>query len=134
MRFTIHGHCPSKKNHRPIYRTGGTGKPFLGKSDMLRRYEQQARVQLMIQCRANGLRSPLSGDVRCRLVVYYAGPRPDAFGPAETIYDLLEEGQIVENDRQLIPWGEPAVERVHVSRARERVEVYLGEEKESHDG
>ena len=133
MRFTIHGHCPSKKNHRPIHKAGGSGKPFVGKSPALRRYEQQARVQLILQCRAHGLRAPMTGPVRCRLIVYYSGPRPDALGPAETIYDLLEAAQVVENDRQLVPWGEPAVELVHVSRAREMVEVYLGKE-ESHDG
>jgi Holliday junction resolvase RusA-like endonuclease len=127
MKLIIHGHCLSKKNHRPIFRNPN-GKPFLGKSKKLKIYERQAEAQLRAQRRLHGIQDPLQGDVACRLVVYYSGRRPDAFGPAETIYDLLEAAGVVEDDGQLVPWGEPAIELVHTVRLQERVEVFLSKE------
>jgi len=100
--LSIQGHCPSKKNSRPIYRKGG--KPFLGKSDRLRDYEEHASIQL----RAQWKHEPIDHDVLCALRIYYyaakaLGKRPDSTGPEETVWDVLETAGVVTNDVHLVP-------------------------------
>lgn len=121
MKLTIAGHCYSKKNSRPIFRTG-SGRPFLGKSSQLRRYERGANILLRS---AWGPRPPLQGRIEVKLTFYYAGREPDALGPAETVFDALQAAGIVTDDVQLVPSGLPAIARVHVGRAEERVEIEL---------
>ena len=134
--LSIQGHCPSKKNSRPIYRKGG--KPFLGKGDKLREYEEHAVIQL----RAQWKHEPIDHDVLCALRIYYyaakaLGKRPDAFGPAETVYDVLEAAGVVTNDVHLVPGGaigvadfstliHRAIDRIPVrDRKEQRVEITL---------
>ncbi|MFA4944910.1 MAG: hypothetical protein WC789_09450 [Lentisphaeria bacterium] len=121
--FALHipGHCYSKKNHREIHSNRRTGRRFLGKSDRLSAYEEYAVFEIRRQWRG---RPTLMGPVRVALKVWWYRAHPDALGPAETVYDVLEHAGVVKNDRQLIPWGTPAVERIKVSSPEdERVEV-----------
>lgn len=113
----IPGHCYSLKNHRPIHRAGG--RPFLGKSPALRAYQEKAALILRA---AWAGRAPLQGEVKIRMSVHYAGPRPDALGPAETIFDCLQAAGVVQDDVQLVP---VEITRVHCSRDQESVTVVL---------
>ena len=123
MILTIPGHCYSKKNHRPIRRNRRTGKRFLGKSDELTGYESLAVVLVRAQWSP---RPPIETEVRVALRVWWWRAHPDALGPAETVYDILEHAGVVRNDRLIVPWGTPAIERIKVSSpAEERVEVEL---------
>jgi Holliday junction resolvase RusA-like endonuclease len=111
--FTLRlsGHVVSKKNSREIHRAGRGGKPFIGKSAGLRAYEASAEYELRRQWNF----PTLTGPVKVQLIVGWWRNHPDALGPAETLYDALEHAEVVNNDRQLVPWGEPAIARVHVS-------------------
>lgn len=122
MILTIPGHCYSLKTSRTIFRNKATGRMFPGKRKKLENYERQAVLFLR---QAWGRRPPLAGTVLVSMVIYYSGPEPDAFGPAETVFDCLQKAEVVENDRQLVPSGTPAIARVHVCRAMERVEITL---------
>lgn len=110
--FTLQlsGHVVSKKNHREIQRAGRGGRPFIGKSAQLRSYEAAAEYELRSQWKF----ATLTGPVKVQLVVYWYRAHPDALGPAETLYDALEHAEIVKNDRQLVPAGDPAIARVKV--------------------
>lgn len=120
MRLVITGHCYSLKNHRPIFKGKG-GCSFLGKSKALREYEERALVELLAQWRP---RPPLRGPVRVSLRYYYRGKKPDALGFAETVFDALQEAAVVDDDVQLVPWGVPAIARIHAaSEEEERVEI-----------
>ncbi len=122
MKITIRGHCYSLKNHRPIFNAGKGGRPFLGKSATLRTYQRAATESLRA---AWSPRPPIEGKVQVALVYYYAGKEPDALGFAETIFDCLQAAGIVTDDAQLVPSGCPAISRIHVGTAEQRVEVEL---------
>jgi hypothetical protein len=130
--LSIPGHCYPLKTHRPIrvVRSRQTGRliPIVGKSSALRAYEKRATLLLKQQWAG---RPPLEGRVPIRLHVMFAGPEPDALGPAETVFDLLQAAGVVGNDRQLVPCGcadhLAAVVRTRVPRKDEGVEITLGD-------
>ena len=117
--LTVKGHCYSKKNHRPIFRAGRRGRPFLGKTNTLKQYENVALLQIKAQW---GSWPALSSWVEVVLVIRFAGPTPDAFGPSETIFDCLQAAGVVKNDSLLCP---QAVIRERVKKGQEEVEIRL---------
>lgn len=114
--YTVAGHCYSLKNHRPIYRAGG--RAFIGKSKALAQYQRRAALELMHQ----HAQAPIDRLVFAGVKIYYAGPEPDALGPTETIFDCMQAGGVVVDDRLIVPRG---IVRIRVPRAEERFEVYL---------
>jgi len=146
-KMTIPGHCYPLKTHRPIQplRTGGKGsrwmfqfkskaglkwagcRPSLGKTDKLRDYQERAVYEIMRQWAApgGGRMAPLEGKVGITITIYYSGQQPDAFGPSETIFDILQDAKVVRDDVQLVPCGTPAISRVHCKKAVEHVEILV---------
>ena len=124
--FTIPGHVYSLKNHRPIFINRRTGKRFTGKSKQLAEYQAHAVRALTWQAKCNGFPIGLAERVLCRIDVLYRGKEPDAFGPAETLYDAIQQAGLVIDDVFLVPWGKPAVSRTHVtSRSEEKAIITL---------
>ena len=162
--LSIQGHCPPKKTSMPIWRERNSdsttgdfpqgravsakefragvehkqGKPSIGKRTVVSDYETSAVIQLRAQWKGK----PIDHDVLCSLCVYYyarkgLGRRPDAFGPAETVYDVLEAAGVVTNDVHIVPGGtigvadfstliHRAIDRIPVrDRKEERVEITL---------
>lgn len=125
-KLTVHGRAISKKNSRDTKaRTGKRGQTLLfpGKSDRLKLFEKNATAMLQAQWDDE----TITDYVGIAMTVFYSGPEPDAFGPAETIFDCLEYARVVKNDRLLVPWGEPAIQRVRVEAGTERTEITLKE-------
>jgi hypothetical protein len=126
IRLNIPGHCYSKKNSRNIFQTAD-GRMFPGKSKQLSGYEKRSAAAL----RAAWNRPPLAGDVYISLAYGYAGPRPDALGFAETVFDVIQAAGIVANDAQLVPAGLPeAISRRHVATGEQMVTVLLADRPE----
>ena len=139
-KLTIEGRCYSKKNSRDIHTiTEGGGRPILGmengrlvtkkpktrsypgKGEKLKNYEAHATAQARLQWDG----PPLEGPVRITLRIFFSGPTPDAFGPSETVFDVLEAAGVVKNDRQFVVWGMPAIDPIRVTPGTERVEIDL---------
>jgi hypothetical protein len=124
MILTIPGHCYSLKNHRPIMRRGRRGKPFLGKSIALKRYQARAVAALKDAWEPF---ETITAPVGISIELHYCGQAPDALGPAETIFDCLQLAGVVEDDVLLHPL---AIRRTHVkSKDYEEATIFLWELK-----
>lgn len=122
MNIVIPGHCYSLKTSRTIFRSP-RGRLFPGKSTKLKTYQEKAEFLMRL---AWGKKTTLTDEfVGVTLRFYYSGPTPDALGPAETIFDCLQNAGVVENDRQLTPAGYPAILRFRVPKKQERVEIEI---------
>lgn len=93
---TIEGTLPSMKNQRRIVRNRATGKPFSIKSESAKRYEDA----FLLQIARKQPKTPLSGDLSIRVRVWYPSKRNDL--DIEFLKDLLQKGNIIENDRQFV--------------------------------
>lgn len=123
----IEGKCPSKKNSRDVKlgrKSKKTGKRTLypAKKPAVKLYEKHAPIQLRAQW---GDRAPLKGLVGIQAHYFFSGNEPDILGFLETVFDVLEYAGIVENDRQLVPYGQPAATRTHVKTGEEHVLIDL---------
>jgi Holliday junction resolvase RusA-like endonuclease len=93
---TVFGTLPSMKNQRRIVTNRRTGKPFSIKSKVAEAYE----TSFLHQIRHKAAQEPLSGDLSIKVRVWYPTKRNDL--DIEFLKDLLQKGNIVENDRQFV--------------------------------
>ncbi len=137
-KLTITGHCYSLKTSQEIHRRGGRmvntikdgklarkmkgGRPSIGKRKNLKKYMETAILELKARWSP---RETIKTQALIEMVVFFAGPEPDSWGPAETVSDLLEAAGVIENDRLLTPAGSPAIKRIRVPKCDERVELKL---------
>ena len=104
-----------KKNSRPIFKTRGTNRPFIGKSQRLRLAENLLVSELRSRARDHGIDQPIPTRVRCLLSF---GFPPDVFytkklseskrmgdctNLAEIVQDSMQKAGVIENDCQLAP-------------------------------
>lgn len=97
--FIIPGNPVIKKNSRPIYVNGTTGKPFLGKSPKLKEAEQAAVKELKLQCADIIDPLPVSYRVHIRFLFFRDSRREaDLSNLCEFPQDCLQEAGILQND------------------------------------
>jgi Holliday junction resolvase RusA-like endonuclease len=93
-RGTIQGTLPSMKNQRQIARNRKTKAPMLIKSAKARAYVGLALSQILHRERVNCV-----ADVALTAYIYYPDRRHDVDG--ELLCDILQQAQVVKNDRQI---------------------------------
>jgi Holliday junction resolvase RusA-like endonuclease len=84
------------KNQRRIVTNRRTGKPFSIKSKVAEAYE----TSFLHQIASKTPDVPITGDLSIKVRVWYPSKRNDL--DIEFLKDLLQKGNIVENDRQFI--------------------------------
>ncbi len=104
-----------KKNSRPIFKTRGTNRPFIGKSQRLKLAENLLVSELRSRARDHGLNKPIA--TRLRAVFSFGFPPylfytkklveskrlGDCTNLAEIVQDSLQKAGIIENDSLLAP-------------------------------
>jgi Holliday junction resolvase RusA-like endonuclease len=115
VRLCILGAPRTKKNSNRL--VPARGRQFVLPSAAFERYRNEALPQL-VDAAAPTLRQP----VNCRALVYRDANRGDLIGYLQGLADLLEEADVVENDRLIVGWDGS---RMFVDRERPRVEIVL---------
>lgn len=123
MILSYPGRVLSKKNSRDTAYNAKSGRLFPGKSAALRSCEDALCLFFRSQW---GGKPPLADEVFVAIVYWYSGPKPDAWGFAETVSDALQRARVVVDDRLLVPYGTPAVERIRTQPGKEHLQVRLG--------
>ncbi len=67
-------------------------------------WNKYAQLQLASFRASTDWRIPLRCNVNCKALFYRDAERGDANGYYQALADALEEGGIVENDRQIVSW------------------------------
>ncbi len=97
--LTIYGQPPSKSNSYKITTIKPRGKePYssLGKTPKLQKYEKNFYKQLTGRHRL-ALECPLTA----RVLVYFESERPDLDNSLKIVFDCLQKGGVIVNDRQI---------------------------------
>ena len=92
-------------------------------SNAYKKWEKLAQEYALIQWRAMGHLSPLTGPIKVKMLAYYKGSRPDLSGAMESVGDCLE-GLAWVDDRQIEIWdGESRV--IHdLKNPRTEIEIW----------
>ena len=99
--FCIPGAPRTKKNHGRVIVRGG--RRYHVQSVAHEDWNQAAQLWLA-KIRAKSTVLPLRGSVRVKAVFFRDANRGDFTGYAQALGDALEEGGIIENDRQIANW------------------------------
>lgn len=124
--MTIYGKVPSKSNCYRIITIPGPfkngvrqpGHSSLAKKDELKKYERNFERQL------TGLhRKLLQCKITARMTVYYENARPDLDNAFKVIFDCLQKGGVIANDRLI----NRIIATRGVDKSNPRVEIELTE-------
>lgn len=111
IKFIITGDIPSLKN---VLRVGRAGQ-FYHQNDYVKTYKRLFLSQVPLTFR----QMKIKGPVRVELVIYQKDRRKDSHNQMATVFDALEDSQVIVNDRQIVEWSG----RAELDRKSPRVEV-----------
>lgn len=98
-----------KKNRRPIFKNKKTGKSFLGKSENLLNYENDAAILLHIQ-KPHGFKT-IEYPIEVSLRFFYSDKRKaDLDNLISTALDCLQKAKVIKNDSQVLRITDTAVQ------------------------
>jgi len=117
----ITGTVVSLKNSRRLVRKARTGKPFSIKSADAERWMRDAVAQIPAKYR--GLKLGNQEHPLCvSIVVYYPSFRQDL--SLDLVYDSLQVGGVIENDR----WIRRKIDEAKSDKSNPRLEITITEE------
>lgn len=105
--FTIPGPPRTKKTHSRIITRRGTVRrqsPLLLPSEQFIEWNQAAQMHLARIRAASLVPLPIRELVNVRALFYREALTGDAVGYYQALADALEDGRILENDKQCISW------------------------------
>jgi Holliday junction resolvase RusA-like endonuclease len=122
INFSIGGEVRTKKNSQ-ILSTRGP-RPITIASKAYRAWNKSAQMYLMVFRTKCLVPLPLKMPVNCRALFYQTQDVADANNLYAALADALQEGRIIENDKQIRSWDGS---RMFIDKQNPRCDVFLEE-------
>ncbi len=100
--LVISGPPRTKKNSGSVIKRGG--RKFHIASDAYREWDAAAQQQLAVFRASTDWKLPLLCDVNCAALFFRHALVGDAVGFYQALADILQNGGIVKNDKQIVQW------------------------------